>query len=238
LNTSLERRSVKNKMKSLVLASGFGTRLYPLTINKPKGLLEYHGKPLITHIVDKIPPDIDVLVNTNKKFEVDFRNWQSGLSKKITLCVEPVFSENDSMGAVGSVNYWIKNKNITDDLLVIASDNYFEFDLAQFIRSFNGINTLVAVHDIEDKQIANQFGVVKVSGRKITEFDEKPLTPKSSLVAIACYLFPQRIFQLLSQFCANGKKDHLGSFISFLVDNDEVHAFKFTEAWLDIGMIK
>ena len=42
------------KMKSIILASGFGTRLYPLTIDKPKCLLEYKGKPIINHIVDKI----------------------------------------------------------------------------------------------------------------------------------------------------------------------------------------
>lgn len=60
-------------MKSLILASGFGTRLYPLTITTAKCLLPYKGKPIISHVVDKIPQDIDILVNTNKKFEADFR---------------------------------------------------------------------------------------------------------------------------------------------------------------------
>lgn len=222
-------------MKSLILASGFGTRLYPLTINKAKGLLEYQGKPLLTHIVDKIPPGIDILINTNKKFEADFHNWQNTISKKVTLCVEPVLTEKDSMGAVGSLDYWITTKNITDDLMVIAGDNYFEFDLARFIGSFNGNNTLVAIHDIKDKQKASQFGIVKLNGHTIVEFEEKPLIPNTSLVATACYIFPRRIFPILSEYCASGKKDHLGSFISCLVDIDEVQACNFSETWLDIG---
>jgi len=77
-------------MKSLILASGFGTRLYPLTTTKAKGLLDYKGKALISHIVGKIPQDIDILVNSNKRFEADFRCWRGTIGRTVTLCVEPV----------------------------------------------------------------------------------------------------------------------------------------------------
>jgi glucose-1-phosphate thymidylyltransferase len=224
-------------MKSLVLASGFGTRLYPLTTTRAKGLLEYKGKALISHIVDKVPQDIDILVNTNKKFQADFHRWQDTLGRAVTLCVEPVLTEKEAFGAVGSLDYWIKAKKITDDLLVIASDNYFELDLRRFIAAYNGENTLVAVHDIGDKTKATQYGVVQLDGHRITEFAEKPAQPKSSLVATACYIFPPRIFPLLSQFCARGKKDNLGNFIAYLIETDEVHAYPFAEMWLDIGSI-
>ncbi|MFC1911873.1 nucleotidyltransferase family protein [Chloroflexota bacterium] len=222
-------------MKSLILASGFGTRLYPLTISKAKGLLEYRGKALITHLVEKIPRDIDILVNTNKKFEADFRSWQDTISRKVTLCVEPVFSEEQKFGAIGSLDYWIKNKNIADDLLVMASDNYFEFDLGRFIAGYNGKNALVAVYHLEDKSKASQFGVVQLEGQRITAFEEKPAEPKGSLIATACYLLPQRLFPLISQFCAEGKKDNLGSFIAYLMDKDEVYAHAFGELWFDAG---
>ncbi|MBM3118153.1 MAG: nucleotidyltransferase family protein [Chloroflexi bacterium] len=224
-------------MKSLILASGFGTRLYPLTVIRAKALLEYKTKPLISHIVGKIPQDIDILVNTNKKFEADFRRWQGTLTREVDLCVEPVFTEEQTFGAVGSMDYWIKTKNIADDLLVIAGDNYFEFDLRQFIAAYNGKNALVAVYDIGDKSKASQFGVVRLDGHRIAEFKEKPAQPKSSLIATACYILPPRIFPLLSKYSAQGKKDNLGSFISHLVGRDEVHAYAFTELWLDIGNI-
>ena len=224
-------------MKSLILASGFGTRLYPLTITKAKVLLPFKGKPIISHVVDRIPQNIDILVNTNKKFETDFRHWQNTVNRKVTLCVEPVFSEEQSWGAINSVDYWVRNKNITDDLAVIASDNYFEFDLSKFISSYNGNNVSVAVRDIGDKNKATQFGVVRLEGNRIVEFVEKPAVPKSSLIATACWILPPRIFPILSEFCSEGKKDNLGSFIAYLVGTDEVYAYTFTEQWVDIGSI-
>ena len=70
-------------MKCLILAGGFATRLYPLTINKAKALLEYKGKPIISHIVHGIPANIDILVSTNKKFETDFYDWQKNLEREV-----------------------------------------------------------------------------------------------------------------------------------------------------------
>jgi glucose-1-phosphate thymidylyltransferase len=222
-------------MRCLILAGGFGVRLYPLTLNRAKPLLEYRGKPVIEHIVDKVPDDIDIMVNTNQKFEADFRQWQQGLSREVKILVEEVLSQDQKLGAVGSLNFWIENERVSEDLLVIAGDNYFEFDLARFIASYDGQNTLVAVHDIGDKDKARQFGTVRLDEDRVAEFEEKPARPKSSLVATACYIFPPRVFPLLRQYCLQGRIDNLGSFIAHLVDRDRVYAYPFTETWLDIG---
>jgi glucose-1-phosphate thymidylyltransferase len=224
-------------MKSLILASGFGTRLYPLTLNKAKALLEYKGKALISHVVDKIPQGIDILVNTNKKFEADFRRWQDTIGMAVTLCVEPVLTEEQAFGAIGSMDYWIKDKNIIEDLLVIASDNYFELDLRKFIDAYTGNHTLVAVYDIGDKSKTGQFGVVRLEGNRIIELVEKPMKPESSLVAIACYIFPPRIFPRIFQCCTEGR-DNLGNFISYLVEVDQVQAYTFSDVWFDIGSLE
>jgi len=71
----------------------------------------------------------------------------------------------------------------------------------------------------------------------IIGFEEKPIEPKCGLIATAYYIFPQRIFPLLSQYCAKGERDNLGSFIAYLIDRDEVHAYTFSELWFDIGSI-
>jgi len=225
-------------MKCLILAGGFGTRLYPLTLNTAKALLDYKGKPIINHVVDKIPQNINIMVNVNKKFEADFHKWQRTLNKEVEILVEEALSNEQKLGAVGSLNFWIWGKPIDEDLMVIAGDNYFEFDLSQFIARYDGKHTLVAVYNIGDKDKATQFGVVQLDEDRIVGLQEKPPEPKSSLVATACYILPRRIFPLLRQYCQQGKRDNLGSLIAYLVDQDEVYAYTFTEPWVDIGSVE
>lgn len=222
-------------MKCLILASGFGTRLYPLTMYRAKALLEYNGKPLLSHILGRVPENIDTLVSCNRKFEADFRRWQASAARQVELLVEDVWTEEQMKGAVGSLEFWVSSKNITEDLLVIAGDNYFEFNLADLISAYNGENLLVAVYDIGDKSKARRFGVVTLEGNRIAEFQEKPAEPRSSLVSTGIYIFPPRVFPLLSRYCAEGKRDNLGGFIAYLIDGDEVHGHTFTETWRDIG---
>ena len=66
-------------MKCLILCAGYATRLYPLTLDRPKPLLPIAGKPLIEHILSKIEEleNIDeIFIITNDKFFDNFRNWK------------------------------------------------------------------------------------------------------------------------------------------------------------------
>jgi glucose-1-phosphate thymidylyltransferase len=222
-------------MKCLILAGGFGTRLYPLTANKAKALLDYNGRPLLSHLIDCIPRDMDVLVSTNKRFEADFNSWQQAAGRQIELCLEEVHKNEHKKGAVSALNHWIKQRGIGEDLLVLAGDNYFGFDLSRFIAAYNGKNMLVAVYDIGDKDKASHFGVVSLNGYRILAIEEKPAVASTSLIATACYILPPRIFPHLDRYCSEGRRDNLGNFISYLLDKDEVHVFTFTEKWFDIG---
>ncbi len=225
-------------MKCLILASGFGTRLYPLTRNKAKALIEYKDKPLLTHIVERIPRNIDIFIATNRKFEMTFRRWQKGIDRKIEIGVEDVWNEKQKKGALGSLTFWIEQANINEDLLILASDNYFEFDISQFVSACNGKNALVAVHDVGDKSKASQFGVVEVEKGRIVKCEEKPRHPKTSLVGVACYLLPPRLFSILSRFHdEHPELDELGHFITYLVKYDEVDAYIFTGVCKDIAGI-
>ena len=222
-------------MKCLVLAGGFATRLRPSGINRPKALLEYKGELLLSHIVNKVPKSIDILVTINTKSEADFQEWQRTVNRKLEICVEPSLSNEKKLGAVSALNFWIGHRNISEDLLVICGDNYFDFDIQQFIASYDGTSILIGVCEIGDKSKARQFGVVELQDDKIIELQEKPAMPKSSLIATGIYIFPSRIFPYLSQYCSHEKRDQLGEFISYLLDIDEVRAYTFTELWFDIG---
>lgn len=222
----------------MILASGFGTRLYPLTRDTAKALIEYRGKPLLTHIVQKIPHNIDILLVTNRKFEVDFRRWQDNTDRRVKIAIEDVWTERDKKGALGSLTFGIEQGNINEDLLVLASDDYFEFDLSRFVAAYNGENALVAVHDIGDKDRARQFGVVEVERGRIVKCEEKPMHPKTSLIGIACYILPPRLFPVLSRYHHEHPEiDQLGHFITYLVEYDAVDAYVFTELWLDTADI-
>lgn len=222
-------------MKCLILAGGFGTRLGKVSEQKAKALLEFRSKTLLTHIVDKIPLNMDIYISISKRFEDAFRQWQKAIGRPVKICVEEAWTEEQKKGAVSSVNYWINQEGIDEDLLIIAGDNYFEFNLPDFIHAFNGKNALVAVYDIGDINKASQFGVVSLIRNRIVNFTEKPITPKSSLVATAIYLLPRRIFPVITEYCSKEKKDKLGEFINHLVCTDKVYGFSFNELWLDIG---
>lgn len=222
-------------IKCFILAGGFGTRLYPLTMHRAKSLLEYEGKPLLTHIVHKIPKDMAILIATNKRFEAEFALWRKTIDREIEICYEDVCDNGHKKGAVGALQFWIVNMQIAQDLLVIAGDNYFDFDIVDFITAYDGERALVAVHDIGDRSKAAQFGVVLLEGDKIIQFEEKPAIPRSTLIATAIYMLPQRLFSILTEFCAKSRRDNLGDFISYLVNVDVVKAYVFSEPWFDIG---
>jgi glucose-1-phosphate thymidylyltransferase len=204
-------------------------------MERAKALLEYEGKPILSHIVEKVPPEMDIMISTNRKFETDFYQWRETLSREVEICVEDVWSPEQAKGAVGSLKFWVESKAIVGDLLVIAGDNYFEFDLSQFIAAYDRKNALVAVHDVGDRAKAKQFGVVELHKDRIIALEEKPAHPKSTLVATACYILPAPTFPFLLKYCSRGKIDNLGGFIAYLVEKGAVRAYVFTQFWLDVG---
>ena len=65
-------------MKVIILAAGYATRLYPLTLTKPKPLLPVAGKPMIDYVLDNLSPigGIDrVIIVTNAKFADQIQKW-------------------------------------------------------------------------------------------------------------------------------------------------------------------
>jgi glucose-1-phosphate thymidylyltransferase len=222
-------------MKCLILAGGFGRRVQPVIGDKPKALLEYLGKPLISHLVEKIPRDIDILISVNKRYETALLSWQETIKRPVEILVEQAQSEEQKPGALSSICYWVQNKHIKEDLLIMASDNYFEFDLSRFMAAYNGNNALVAAYDVGDKAKAKSFGVIRLKGSRIVEFIEKPPEPRSTLIATACYIFPPRVLSICLNYCLQGRRDPLGSFIAHLVATDEVFGFLFKDKWFDIG---
>ena len=222
-------------MKCIILAGGFATRLWPLTENKAKPLLHLKDRPLISHIVEKLPKDTEIIISTNAVFEKEFRKWAENFKdRNIKIFVED--SEGDEMkkGALGAAALVIETEGIDEDLILLAGDNYFGFDMQRMLERFSD-SPLLAAYNIGDYEKAKKFGVIVQKDGKAAEFQEKPENPKSTLVSTGCFLFPAKNLKDIVDY-AKEKSDDLGGVFEYLTGKGEtIDVFHFDEPWADIG---
>lgn len=232
-------------MKAIILAGGYGKRLWPLTKYIPKALLDVGGKLMIDHIIEKLEniQEIDtIIVSTNEMFDEPLREWikdkRTTSKKKIKLIIEPTKDEGGKFGTISGLQYIVEEEDINDDCLIVASDNLFDFDIRDFIKFFKEKKSpVIAVFDIKDKQKAMIYGIVTIDeNKKVIDFAEKPTEPPSTLASTACYLFPKDVMRLFGEYIEEGgRKDSPGFFLTWLHKKQNVYAFTFSGHWFDIG---
>jgi glucose-1-phosphate thymidylyltransferase len=233
-------------MNALILAAGYATRLYPLTLNKAKPLLKVGSKPIIEWLFDNLRtvPDLKTTyVVTNAKFAADFSAFAEALAEKnpgmqIKVVNDGSTSDNDKLGAIGDINLVLSREKIgNDDLLMIAGDNLFEQPLNDFVNAAKGSGSTVAVHDVGDLEAMKKYGTITVDDKGvITSFEEKPDKPKSTLASIALYYYSREVLPLFVTYLAEGNNpDQPGRFLQWLYTRRPVNTFKMSGRWLDIG---
>src|ERR1044071_8542977 len=129
-------------MKIIILAAGYATRLYPLTLTRPKPLLPVAGKPMIDHVLDNLAsvPGIDrVYIVTNAKFADQFQAWAENYRARktplaFTIVNDGSTDDSNKLGAIGDLHLVITREKINDDIIVVAGDNLFSETLADFGR--------------------------------------------------------------------------------------------------------
>jgi len=235
-------------MKALILAAGYAVRLGELTRNTPKSLLPVGGKTIMDRIVEKVMaagPVDSLLVVTNGKFFGEFEKWASGSAykEKIILVNDNTMTNETRLGAIKDMEFAISRKAVDDDLLVVAGDNLFEFDLGSFIKfaQSKGDAVSIAIHDIKDVSLAVKFGVLSLGeGGRVIDFEEKPAKPKSSLISTGIYYFPKNKLSLIKKYVTiqDEKLDAPGNYIGWAAKNDKVYGFAFSEDWYDIGSVE
>jgi glucose-1-phosphate thymidylyltransferase len=233
-------------MNVLILAAGYATRLYPLTLNKAKPLLVVGGKPIIEWLVDNLAgvPDLETIyVVTNNKFAADFQAWTRDYRKRhpefrFKVVNDGSTSDEDKLGAIGDIDFVVTNENLFEsNLLIAAGDNLFTNSLADFVANARDTAVTVAVYDVGDIEAIRKYGNVAVDTEGIiTQFEEKPQKPQGTLAAIALYYYSPAVISLLRTYLATGNNaDQPGRFVQWLYMRKPVKTFQIKGQWLDIG---
>jgi len=232
-------------MKALILAAGYGTRLYPLTKDKAKPLLPVAGKPIINYLLDELEriDEIDhIYVVTNEKFSKPFAAWAADTPcrKPITSVNDGTLSNDDRLGAIGDINLVIEKERIREPMFIVGGDNIFTFDFREFVAFYNAHGSSVGLYKIDDLEAIKRFNetVLDKTGR-IASFREKPPDPKSTLFAVCLYCYTAddvgRVKQYLDE---GGNPDAPGHYVAWLHKRSKVYGFPFPGTWYDIGDLK
>src|SRR3954471_13895295 len=233
-------------MNALILAAGYATRLYPLTLTKAKPLLEVAGKPMIDWVLDNLEavPDLErVYVVTNRKLVKDFQTWAEQYRiRKPKFAIEIVddgsTDDSDKLGAIGDICLAITRHDLpNDDLIEVAGDNLFSEPLADFARAARDSAAMLATYDVGDLEAMKKYASITTDANGvITQFEEKPPDPKNTMAGIALYYYSRAVVPLFTTYIAAGNNpDQPGRFIQWLYQRKPVKSYQIKGTWFDIG---
>ncbi|MEF8915993.1 UTP--glucose-1-phosphate uridylyltransferase AglF [Natronomonas sp.] len=179
-------------MQAVVLAAGEGTRLRPLTEDKPKALVEVDGRPILSHCFDRLidleADELLVVVGYKKERIIDYYGDEyEGVPITYTHQREP----NGLAHALLTVE-----EQVDDDFMLILGDNIFEANLADVVnrQQENRTDAAFLVEQVPYEE-ASRYGVCDTNDYgEITEVIEKPDEPPTNLVMTGFYTFTPAIF--------------------------------------------
>ncbi len=230
-------------MKGLVLAAGYGTRLYPLTLNRPKPLLDVGGRSILARLLEKLE-EVEscdgVYIVTNAKFTDVITKWTKENKYRFPIEVinDKTMSNDDRLGAIGDMNLVLNEKQPNDDILIMAGDNLFEFDITNFISFAQEKKHLsIALFDVKNIELARKYGIVGLDDNsRVDSFQEKPDCPSSTLASTGIYYLPDnKISEFEEYMKTDNPKDAPGNFIKWMSETCGVYGYVFNEGWYDIG---
>ena len=231
-------------MKSIILAAGYATRLYPLTENFPKPLLEIGESTILGRLLDDIDtiPGIDGhIIVTNGKFAPMFEEWAAKrASLPIRVLSDGTFTNETRLGAVRDLILAIETYGINDDILVLAADNLLDFSLKGFVEEFHrkGTSMIMCHHEPEIYKL-QRTGVIAVDDNmKVLQMQEKPEVPVSHWAVPPFYISRKEDIPLILTALSNGcGSDAPGNLAHYLVDRTPVHAWPMPGTRFDIGSL-
>jgi mannose-1-phosphate guanylyltransferase len=214
-------------MKAVLLVGGVGTRLRPLTYRVPKPLVRVMGKPLMMHVIDSLPDEVDetiVPVGYKRDIMEDYIR-KNPPRRKITIV-----EEKQPMGTGGAV------KNVEDYIdgpfLVINGDSISSLDMDEFVdyhRRKKAFAT-ISLWEVEDP---TPFGVVDLDADgRIHRFQEKPKREEafSRLINAGAYALEYEVLDYIRDGFVSMEREVFPR----IVDRG-MYGLRFEGHWVDCG---
>lgn len=185
-------------MKGVVLAGGYGTRFHPVTRVVNKHMLDVFDEPMVYYPIRSLAQAgvTEVVLVTITESVEQFRNL---LGDGAELGVNIQYASQQGAGGIAEALLQAAPMAAGDDVMVVLGDNIFQDDLTSYVQSFHdqgkGAKILLKRVSLDD---ALRFGVAEVRDGRIIGIEEKPAKPKSELIVTGCYMYDDRVFDLIA----------------------------------------
>lgn len=216
-------------MKAVILAAGKGTRMGPLTENRPKVMLLVANKPILEHIIVTLKAagirEFLIVTGYHKEKIIDHFKDGSGLGVDIDYVEQKV--QKGTADAIA-----VARDSISERFLVTNGDVLTGIPDIKRICNAKGEAVLTAM------KVANPevYGVLYVRGMSVQKLVEKPKKPASDLANAGIYIFEHSIFDAIdhTEHSPRGELEITDS-IQLLVDSGKEVNYTRLEEWQDIG---
>ncbi len=223
-------------MKAIILTAGEGTRMRPLTVTKPKTMLQVGGKPILQYNVESLRDaginDITMVVGYRE--EVIKNHFKDGSDYGVNINYVTQEERLGTAHAIGSTRDCINGKFIILNGDIIVNPVLIE-DLIKKYQSENARSVLVLT-EVEDP---SSFGVVEIDGDKIINIIEKPAPGEapSNLINAGIYLFDDQIFKAIeiTGKSQRGEYEITDSLQIQMENGEKVLGLRSKNNWIDIG---
>jgi glucose-1-phosphate thymidylyltransferase len=228
-------------VKAVILAAGYATRLYPLTLDRPKALLPVGGRPMLERLLDRLAEveGLDgVFLVTNSKFADAFREWADQTGADVQIVDDGTSDDETKLGAIGDLDLTIRDGGIDDDLIVLAGDNLFSESLATFPEfALAKGGAALGVYDVGDFDAIRRYSAIELDGDdRVVRLEEKPEQPRTTLAGIALYFYPRRALGLVRAYLEAGNNpDQPGRLVEWLYPRTPVYGWRVPGRWYDVG---
>lgn len=222
-------------MKAVVLAAGQGTRLRPLTDDKPKGLVEVAEKPILTHCFDQLAElgadEFLVVVGYKKEKIIDhYGDDYQGIP--ITYA-----HQREAKGLAHAL--LTVEDHIDDEFMLMLGDNVFDANLGDVVKrqQEDRADAAFLVEEVSWEE-ASRYGVCDTNQYgEVTDVIEKPDDPPSNLVMTGFYTFTPAIFHACHLTQPSDRDEYeLSDAIDLLIQSGRTIDAIGLEGWrIDIG---